>query len=658
MIQPSAIHLLAVLIGALALLTLALAVFLPCGNTRTETRSECTDSRGQKAASSLAARIPVSEIRDELIVRRDGSFCAGWECVGVATQFASADRLEALSGALDAFIKGFRHPEIELQFRYVIDHDTSQVLQDRKTSANCVNSSAAWLEENRLSFWRSAIDSGQLRCIRLLALFSWKPKRTWENSSATARFTAAAALCDGLAQDGLSTLPRVLQFALSEAKTKALVQRNRAEHSRLVAEFTQVLETYRIGLEAITSVQRLAEAELVRLLYHALNPAERQAANRNCEFELLLNTDWSEGIRFIDLGGVLKAVVTLSELPEATFASLPRPLLGLDFPSEIVLSIRVPDQAAKVRKLRRLLKKSLAFQLRKDGSRRRDFQAAALEKDTVDTLTAAITSSQRLVEIEIAVVVSNSKVKRTAAERDKAEQELAQRVESVLQAIGQINGARGYREDTALLPTFISFLPGLQGLKKTNREFTLLSGQAADFVPIELPWTGTHDGTPAFLTRTREGTLLQFNPFSTELTNANILVTGKTGSGKSFLIKQLLLQLQVLNPRVAIVTKGADYRALIELLGGQYREISLRTKLVKNPWDLNATTHEPDSAQIASVASLAFHMAGRTGSDDAVMLNFLEKAVCMTYERLLAIGKTPVSPTLSGPWRTTRSRTQ
>src|SRR5437763_15119627 len=34
-------------------------------------------------------------------------------------------------------------------------------------------------------------------------------------------------------------------------------------------------------------------------------------------------------------------------------------------------------------------------------------------------------------------------------------------------------------------------------------------------------------------------------------------------------------------------------------------------------------------------------MAGKTGSDDSVTLNFLEKAVRMTYERLLAIGKTP-----------------
>jgi hypothetical protein len=638
MIQPSTIHLVAALIGTLALLTLAVAVFLPYASAGIKPRFECAGS-DERQVSSLAGRIPISEIRDDLIVRRDGSFCAGWECVGIATQFVPAERLETVSSALDAFIKGFRHPEVDLQFRYVVDHETPQVLQDRKASANCVNSPAAWLEENRLSFWRSAVDAGQVRSIKLIALLSWKPTRTWETRSATSRF--AAALWNGLARQSFSKLPNTVRLALTEGKTKALVQRNRLEHNRLVVEFNQLLETYSIGLAAITQVRRLGEPELVRLLYQSFNPADRQPTNRSRDLESLLNTDWSEGVRFLDLGGILRAVVTLSELPEATYASLPRPMLALDFPCEIVLSVCLPDQAAKVRKLRRLLKKSLAFQLRKDGSRRRDFQAAALEKDSVDTLTSAVTSSQRLVEMELAVIVSSSKVARTAAERDMAEQELAQRVESVLQAIGQMNGARGYREDTALLPTFVSFLPGVQGLRKPNREFTLLSGQAADFIPIELPWTGTHHDAPAFLTRTREGTFLCFNPFSNELTNANILVTGKTGSGKSFLVKQLLLQLQVLNPRIAIVTKGADYRALIELLGGQYREISLRTKLVKNPWDLPATTHEADSAQVAGVASLAFHMAGKTGSDDAVTLNFLEKAVRMTYERLLAIGKTP-----------------
>lgn len=634
MIDPSAIHLVAALIGALAVVVLALAVFLPQAATA-RSRANTPDER---SLSSLAARIPISDIRDDLIVRRDGSFCAGWECTGIATQFADAERLESLSSGLDAFIKGIRHPEIELQFRYLIDGQTPQVLEERKASGNCVNSPAAWLEENRLSFWRSSIDAGQVRSIRLLVFIAWKPKRSWETRTTTSRF--AAAFWQRLAQEGFGRIVTVLRAAASEARTKALVQRNREEHDRLVAEFNQILETYRIGLEAFAPGRRLAETELVRLIYSSLNPADRLIPECKPE-DALLNTDWSEGNRYLDLGGALKSVVTLSELPEATFASLLRPLMALDFSSEVLVNVHVPDQAAKVRRLRRLLKKSLAFQLRKDGSRRRDFQAAALEKDTIDTLTSAITSSQRLVEVEMAVIVSASNIVRTAAEREAAELEISQRVESVLQAIGQMNGARGYREDTALLPTFISFLPGVHGVRKTHREFTLLSGQVADFVPIEVPWVGTQDGTPAFLTRTREGMLLRFNPFTRELTNANILVTGKTGSGKSFLIKQLLLQLQVLNPRIAIVTKGGDYRALVELLGGQYREISLGSNLVKNAWDLQGEAGGADAAQIAGVASLAFHMAGKTGSDDAVMLNFLEKAVRMTYDRLLAIGKTP-----------------
>jgi hypothetical protein len=639
MIDPSTIHLGCALVGVLALFLLGLAVFLPAATKFRELPVTRSDYENEKF-SSLAARIPISEVRDELIVRRDGSFCAGWEARGVFTSFASAERLEEVSNALDAFLKGIRHPDVELQFRYVVDGENATVLAERHGAAGSGNPASAWLEENRLSFWKSSIEAEQARSVRLLVLVSWRPTRTWETRPALARF--GSAIWQGLVQEGLSKLPSTLLYAVGQAKTQGLIQRNRSEHYRLVGEFSQVLETYRIGLEAITPLRRLNESELVGLLYHSLNPSVQvPARNGDGRPFSLLNTDWSEGVGYLKLGGILKTVITLSELPEATFASLPRPLTSVNFPSEVVVSIRVPDQLKKIRRLRVLLKKGLALQLRKDGSRRRDFQAAALEKDTVETLPSAITSSQKIVELELAVIVSTSQPARTSRELEEAERELGRRIETVLHALGQMNGARGYREDTALLPTFISFLPGLHGVRKTNREFTLLSGQAADLVPLECPWPGTREGIPTFLARTREGTLLRFNPFSPELTNANILVTGKTGSGKSFLIKQLLLQMQVLNPRLAIVTKGGDYRGIVELLGGQYREISLRSDCVKNPWDFTSGLREPDNTQVAAVTSLAFHMAGRTGSDDAVTLSFLEKAVRMTYDRLLAIGKTP-----------------
>src|SRR5438552_552018 len=210
MIQDSTLHLVVTLIGALALVTLALAVFLPdaaAGRQCSESRTE-----NEPKLSSLAARVPISEIRDGLIVRRDGSFCAGWESSGIATQFASAERLEAVSSALDAFIKVIRHPEIELQFRYLIDYETSRVLEGRKALGNSANSPAGWLEENRLSFWRSATDAGHMRSIRLLAFVSWKPRHTWEARSAASRF--AAAFWQGLVQDGFGKFAQVVRAAV------------------------------------------------------------------------------------------------------------------------------------------------------------------------------------------------------------------------------------------------------------------------------------------------------------------------------------------------------------------------------------------------------------------------------------------------------------
>ncbi len=61
MIQPSVIHLIAPLIGAFAVVILALAVFLPQsapGHSRSETRTDA-----EARPSSLAARVPITEIR-------------------------------------------------------------------------------------------------------------------------------------------------------------------------------------------------------------------------------------------------------------------------------------------------------------------------------------------------------------------------------------------------------------------------------------------------------------------------------------------------------------------------------------------------------------------------------------------------------------------
>src|SRR5260370_19351410 len=99
MIPVSTLHLVAALIGALAVVVLALAVFLPQAAAARHGFESGTED--EPKLSSLSARVSVSEIRNGLIVRRDGSFCAGWECSAVATQFADAERLDSVTSTLD-----------------------------------------------------------------------------------------------------------------------------------------------------------------------------------------------------------------------------------------------------------------------------------------------------------------------------------------------------------------------------------------------------------------------------------------------------------------------------------------------------------------------------------------------------------------------------
>ena len=53
-----------------------------------------------------------------------------------------------------------------------------------------------------------------------------------------------------------------------------------------------------------------------------------------------------------------------------------------------------------------------------------------------------------------------------------------------------------------------------------------------------------------------------------------MLVTGKTGAGKSFLVADLILQQRRRGAAVFVLDKGDSYRRLAELLDGQYLRLS------------------------------------------------------------------------------------
>jgi type IV secretory pathway VirB4 component len=130
---------------------------------------------------------------------------------------------------------------------------------------------------------------------------------------------------------------------------------------------------------------------------------------------------------------------------------------------------------------------------------------------------------------------------------------------------------------------FIGSLPCMA--EENKREIDMLTLNAADLMPLEVPWQGT-PRSPGILLETRQRKLIPFSPFDASLSDANMLIMSSSGGGKTFMAQMFLLMLGRLNPLISIIERGDSYEPLTELMGGRVIEVDLEGSETLNPWDL------------------------------------------------------------------------
>ena len=129
---------------------------------------------------------------------------------------------------------------------------------------------------------------------------------------------------------------------------------------------------------------------------------------------------------------------------------------------------------------------------------------------------------------------------------------------------------------------------------------------------------------------THDGSLIIFDRFKME--NANSVILGKSGGGKSFLVKLEALRLLTLGVEVIIVDPENEYKKLAESVGGEFIEFALDSPYKINPFELPKENIEPDELQskILDLHGLLKVMLGEvTPSQDAL----LDKALVLTYQQ-------------------------
>lgn len=125
--------------------------------------------------------------------------------------------------------------------------------------------------------------------------------------------------------------------------------------------------------------------------------------------------------------------------------------------------------------------------------------------------------------------------------------------------------------------------------------------------------------------------LVIFDRFTLE--NANSVVFGKSGSGKSFLTKLEAVRNLMLGTELIIIDPEEEYKALCDAVKGEYISFSFNSGIKINPFDLSGVAEEGENElglKVLSLHSLMRVVMGQLSpTEDAV----LDRALILTYKQ-------------------------
>lgn len=330
-------------------------------------------------------------------------------------------------------------------------------------------------------------------------------------------------------------------------------------------------------------------------------------------------------------------VITLKTLPEVTYAGQLAHFLRMPFHYDLLLTIEIPSQSSEMAKLQQ--KRKMAHSLAMNNSNRAsDLESESKLSSTEELIRELLNTGQRIYASQFTIVLKEA----ATPEGLKA---LNRQTREVLSRFRSLQGAEGLEETVGSWKIFKGDLVAAPIRQERARK--MKTNNLADFLPVYGPREGDFD--PAVIFRNRLNGLVGYNPFDPSLPNYNVLVTGSSGAGKSFLNNCILLQELNRNLRVFIIDIGGSYKKLTEALGGQYLDISLNDKYCINPFHLDNPHEEPSDQKVKSLLAIIESMVSEDEKARIPKLDrvLLEKAIIELYKSRRAKGQVPTLSDLS-----------
>jgi conjugal transfer ATP-binding protein TraC len=160
--------------------------------------------------------------------------------------------------------------------------------------------------------------------------------------------------------------------------------------------------------------------------------------------------------------------------------------------------------------------------------------------------------------------------------------------------------------------------------------YNLDTGSVSSTFPFTSTELTSNEGILYGLNRHNDSLIL-FDRYSLE--NANMVVFGKSGSGKSYAVKLEAIRSLMWGTDVIVIDPEDEYKKLAEAVGGTYMRLSVKSEQRINPFDLPPVSEDESGEDVLRGAVVSVHglvnlmVGGLNPEEDAI----LDRAIIETY---------------------------
>ena len=405
-------------------------------------------------------------------------------------------------------------------------------------------------------------------------------------------------------------------------KTKEKIENIFKNMSELADEYKNHLENAKL----------LSDQELADIIIKQINLSKEDIEYKRKED--LLHSDLEINKDYIYTNGKYARTISFKagREPEEVYPGIINYLLGfkekkslqLNFEYDVILNFKMLNKEEQKNKFER--QKALT----QSKKYRPKFLGGGVKKEVeqqerhLDNLLEDITSGQEnIFKVEPIVIIKADN-----------QEELNNYTDQMISNIRQMEGAEGYKESFANFNLYLNTLPGNVELNN-HRNFKFRTSYFADLLPVFGPPKGT--GEPLMLFRNKYNSITYFNPINKNYLKKNAIVIGSTGSGKSFNMNMINLNLMGFDPQITIIDKGGSYKKFIETFGGENFEISFdengNPNYQINPFDVEITK-DKDLYWRSIIEVMIKEKASEISNDDRIII---EESIAYIKEKGIEI---------------------